>query len=114
MAMLVILIGLVAITVTVVAVLAGFKLATDSQRRALPPARPPLPGPSPWQGFQGQPGPRYPAYNPAQYLSPGDRERINVMLRGGHKIQAIKLYRQSTGAGLAEAKAAVEHLERYQ
>lgn len=34
------------------------------------------------------------------------------LLRSGHKIEAIKLYRQQTGQGLAESKAAVERLER--
>ena len=33
-------------------------------------------------------------------------------LRRGEKIKAIKLYRQSTGVGLKEAKDAVEELER--
>jgi hypothetical protein len=33
---------------------------------------------------------------------------IEAALRQGRKIDAIKLYRQCTGAGLAEAKAAVE------
>ena len=36
---------------------------------------------------------------------------IEAALRQGQKIQAIKLYRECTGAGLAEAKAAVEKLE---
>jgi ribosomal protein L7/L12 len=34
------------------------------------------------------------------------------LLRQGKKIQAIKLYRDATGAGLADAKEAVEALER--
>ena len=33
-------------------------------------------------------------------------------LRRGEKIKAIKLYRQSTGVGLKEAKDAVEEMER--
>lgn len=37
---------------------------------------------------------------------------LRSLLAGGHKIEAIKLYRQRTGVGLAEAKAAVEALER--
>jgi len=36
---------------------------------------------------------------------------IEEALRQGRKIDAIKLYREYTGAGLAEAKAAVEELE---
>jgi ribosomal protein L7/L12 len=33
-----------------------------------------------------------------------------ALIRAGRKIEAIKLYRELTGAGLAEAKAAVEKL----
>ncbi len=32
------------------------------------------------------------------------------LMRAGKKIEAIKVYREATGAGLAEAKAAVERL----
>jgi hypothetical protein len=35
-----------------------------------------------------------------------------ALVRAGNKIQAIRAYRELTGAGLAEAKAAVERLER--
>jgi hypothetical protein len=41
---------------------------------------------------------------PARHLPPGVAE----LLAEGRKIDAIKLYRARTGAGLAEAKAAVE------
>ena len=37
-------------------------------------------------------------------LSPADRNAIVELVRGGKKIEAIKLYRDLTGAGLAEAK----------
>jgi ribosomal protein L7/L12/sugar lactone lactonase YvrE len=37
---------------------------------------------------------------------------VATLVRGGNKIQAIKLYRELTGTGLAEAKDAVERLER--
>lgn len=37
---------------------------------------------------------------------------LRVLLGSGHKIDAIKRYREVTGAGLAEAKEAVEALER--
>jgi ribosomal protein L7/L12 len=33
-----------------------------------------------------------------------------ALVKAGRKIEAIKLYREMTGAGLAEAKAAVENL----
>jgi hypothetical protein len=35
---------------------------------------------------------------------------IPGLLQAGRKIEAIKVYRQATGAGLAEAKAAVERI----
>jgi len=38
--------------------------------------------------------------------------RVVALLRDGRKIEAIKLYRDLTGAGLKEAKDAVESLER--
>jgi ribosomal protein L7/L12 len=43
-------------------------------------------------------------------LGPGTLEEIRRLLAGPGKIQAIKRYREVTGAGLAEAKAAVERL----
>lgn len=99
----------VIVLVAVVAALTATAAVTAQNRRPLPPPQPP----ADWPGYQGPGGPVYPAYNPAQYLSPDDRERLMVLIRGGQKIQAIKLYRGATGAGLAEAKAAVEHLERF-
>jgi ribosomal protein L7/L12 len=41
----------------------------------------------------------------------GFEEQIAQLLEQGEKIEAIKLYRQRTGAGLAEAKQAVERLQ---
>ena len=38
-----------------------------------------------------------------------ERDAIRTALLDGRKIEAIKLYRQATGAGLKEAKDAVEH-----
>ena len=38
--------------------------------------------------------------------------RILELMRGGQKIEAIKIYRTETGAGLKEAKDAVEALAR--
>lgn len=43
---------------------------------------------------------------------PATREDMFSLLQEGRKIEAIRLYREQTGAGLAEAKAAVEALER--
>jgi Ribosomal protein L7/L12 C-terminal domain len=42
--------------------------------------------------------------DPARLLPPGVAE----LIAQGRKIEAIKLYRERTGAGLAEAKTAVE------
>ncbi len=38
--------------------------------------------------------------------------QINVAMGSGRKLEAIKLYREATGISLAEAKAAVEDMER--
>ena len=38
-------------------------------------------------------------------------EQLRMLLAEGQKIEAIKVYRERTGAGLAEAKDAVEALE---
>lgn len=40
------------------------------------------------------------------------RPRVAELVRHGHKIQAIKLYREASGTDLATAKAFVEELER--
>ncbi len=45
-----------------------------------------------------------------EQLSPGEKERIMVLLREGKKIEAIKLCRTLTGCGLKEAKDTVEKL----
>ena len=37
---------------------------------------------------------------------------LRALMAAGRKIEAIKQYRAATGAGLAEAKDAVEALER--
>lgn len=105
----VLLVLILVVAVAVIAATAAASAIAARSERMLPPAPPP----SGWQGYQGPNGPVYPAYSPAQYLSPDDRERILVLIRSGQKMQAIKLYRGATGAGLAEATAAVEHLERY-
>jgi ribosomal protein L7/L12 len=40
------------------------------------------------------------------------RSRVLSNLDAGNKIQAIKAYREATGAGLKEAKDAVEEMAR--
>jgi ribosomal protein L7/L12 len=47
------------------------------------------------------------AYDPRATVPPGVWEAI----RGSNKIEAIKLYCQATGAGIAEAKEFVEELQ---
>lgn len=43
---------------------------------------------------------------------PAGATSVVGLLREGRKIEAIKLYREQTGVGLAEAKAAVEAMDR--
>jgi len=50
---------------------------------------------------------KYRSYNPP---APG-MEDVQQLLRQGKVLQAIQLYRQKTGAGLSEAKAAVESMK---
>jgi ribosomal protein L7/L12 len=45
--------------------------------------------------------------NPAADSAAGD-PRIAELVSSGNKIEAIKLYRELTGTGLAEAKSAIE------
>ena len=40
----------------------------------------------------------------------GDLEPIRDLVRQNRKIEAIKLYREQTGVGLAEAKAVIDRL----
>jgi ribosomal protein L7/L12 len=42
----------------------------------------------------------------------GDLSTVEDHLRAGQKIQAIKQYREQTGAGLKEAKDAVEAMQQ--
>jgi ribosomal protein L7/L12 len=44
-------------------------------------------------------------------VAAGEDPRLITMIQAGQKIEAIKLYRELTGVGLAEAKDAVERLE---
>ena len=47
------------------------------------------------------------------YQSSNTMEDVQTLVREGKLIQAIKLYREKTGVGLAEAKAAVEQMKGY-
>ena len=42
--------------------------------------------------------------------SPDKFNEVRALLKAGNKIAAVKEYRQITGVGLAEAKAAVESM----
>ena len=44
-------------------------------------------------------------------LSPDSQSAVAAALRGGNKIEAIKLYRAATGADLLTSKEAVEAME---
>lgn len=46
-------------------------------------------------------------------LTPDEQTEIDALLASGQKIQAVKRAREATGAGLAEAKAAVDAREVY-
>jgi ribosomal protein L7/L12 len=50
-----------------------------------------------------------------EYTDPGSNPafapQVLEALRRGNKIEAIKLYRELTGTGLAEAKRAIDELE---
>ena len=48
----------------------------------------------------------------AHTLSDEDTARVRDIAMSGQKIAAIKLYRELTGAGLREARDAVEALEQ--
>lgn len=47
--------------------------------------------------------------NPDPALSP----QIQDALRRGNKIEAVKLYRELTGVGLAAAKSAIDRAEQF-
>lgn len=48
----------------------------------------------------------------AQPTPTGSGQTVASLLQAGEKIQAIKLYREQTGAGLRDAKDAVEAMAR--
>ena len=43
-------------------------------------------------------------------ISPVDDPKVIAALKAGNELEAIKAYRMTTNAGLAEAKAAVEEI----
>ena len=48
---------------------------------------------------------------PSAPRAPARMEDVPELYRQGRKIEAIKIYRELTGVGLAEAKSAVERME---
>ena len=52
-----------------------------------------------------------------EYADPGSdpamSPRVQDALRRGNKIEAIKIYRELTGVGLAEAKNVIDKAERF-
>ena len=52
-----------------------------------------------------------------EYANPGSNPVISPQvqdaLRRGNKIEAIKIYRELTGVGLAEAKKAIDRAEQF-
>jgi ribosomal protein L7/L12 len=52
-----------------------------------------------------------------EYANPGSNPVISPQvqdaLRRGNKIEAIKIYRELTGVGLAEAKQAIDRAEQF-
>lgn len=48
----------------------------------------------------------------ASELSPADKNAIRVYLAQGRKLEAMKVYRDATGANLEEAKAAIEEFAK--
>ena len=49
---------------------------------------------------------------PVRLPAPGEMSDVEELVRQRKKIDAIKLFRERTQAGLAEAKAAVDAIER--
>jgi ribosomal protein L7/L12 len=45
-------------------------------------------------------------------VAAANADQLMTLVREGKKIEAIKLYREISGCGLAEAKAHIESLER--
>ena len=64
------------------------------------------------RGQEGRrPGRHAPPVNPP---APGEMPDLEDLVRQGKKVDAIKLFRARTGAGLADAKAAVDLIEARQ
>lgn len=101
--------GLVAGALLVLAIMVALRfMRRDERDISAPPQmtpRPARPMPDPLPPLAAPPGQR-PEYNPQAVGAIADA------LDRGQKIEAIKLLRAATGLGLAEAKTAVEDMER--
>jgi hypothetical protein len=62
-------------------------------------------------GFRRPPAAGHPASREGASLCGEPFARIREALARGRKVEAVRLYRECTAAGLAEAKAAVDRLE---
>ena len=51
--------------------------------------------------------------DPSASMAAGEDPRVIELIQSGHQIQAIKLYREIAGVGLAEAKDAVDRLKEH-
>ncbi len=72
------------------------KAAVEALERGAPPApTPPTPG----------------TESAPEAIDPGFREELQALTAQGRKVEAVKLYRERTGAGLKEAKDAVDALD---
>jgi hypothetical protein len=82
----------------------GSRLREGRDLMAPPSARPIMPRPAPAPQSA-------PVQSASTALSPDSQSAISAALRGGNKIEAIKLYRAATGADLKTSKDAVEAME---
>ena len=104
--------GLVGLALVVVAIALriGFTLGRKADDRGdlsgvrHNPVAPPPPRPAATPGAS--------AGDTPQGMTHAQLAEIQRELAAGHKITAIKLYREATGMGLAESKNAVEAMER--
>jgi len=98
-------ISVIALFVSVVALTVAL---SSGPRRATGPQANVLSAPTPWAASSETP---VSADVPAPGAAASQAAILDLLARG-QKIPAIKLYRQQTGAGLKEAKDAVEAMER--
>lgn len=85
------------------------RAATDPALTGVAPPPPPVPGPSASLRTVIAP----PDHLDTVRVHDDMRIRIGSALAQGRKIEAIKLYREATGAGLKDAKDAVEYWESH-